>query len=166
MKGFLLLITGAVVVTTGYLARQLYLLYNAAFKVEKVKVNNVSVSNISMVLIAEIDSKSDISAIVKNQHYEVFFNNSPVSVINSPEDIHINSNGKTVFPISISFAPDKVVKTGITNLLALFLDRSSISIEIKGYLSIKAGAISMNNFPIYVKYTLQELIDMSKSEKK
>ncbi len=157
---------GITAVTAGYVSRQLYLLYNAGLKVVKAHIVSLSSSDISFVIYAEIDNKGDISASVKDQHYEVFLNNILVSRIDSPKDIHINSNGKTIIPISISFSPNKVIEIGLANLALLLLDRKSMVIEIKGYLSLTAGVINLKKYPVYIKYNMQELIDIAREPKK
>ena len=166
MKKYLLpalFISAAALLTYG--ARQIYLLYAAKIKIIWVKISGISMTEISMVLFASVENKGDISAKIKNQHYEVFFNNVLVSTINSKKEIHINSNGKTLLPIAISFNPTGIMTTAIAGLADLLLDRTKVTFEIKGYLSLVTGPIVMNNFVIDMKYTLQELIDLSKEQK-
>lgn len=158
-----LLITAAAVLVYG--GRQLYLLYKAAVKIVNVKINSISTGNISLVLYAELINKGDISAVVKNQHYDVFLNNVIVSTIDSRNEIHVNSNGKTILPININFSPDKTLSIGLANLSNLLIDRAKVVLEIKGYLSLTSGPITLNNFLVNIKYTLQELIDMSKEQR-
>ena len=163
MKKYIIpVLSGVALLTLAYGARQLYLLYNAKFRVIKTKIKNISSNDISITMYGELENKSDISAVVNGQHYNVFFNKELVSTINAKDVIHINSNGKTIIPISISFNPLAILKTGLSNLANLLLDRTKINIDIKGQLSIKAGIISLKNYKIDMKYTLQELIDISK----
>lgn len=164
-KAIIPILSGLAVLVLAYGARQFYLLYKATFKVIRTKIKTISASQISLVIFAEIDSKSDVSAVVNGQHYDVFLNNELVSRIDAIERIHINSNGKTVIPININFNPSAVIKTGIANLANLLLDRSKVVIEIKGYLSMKVGIVELKNYPVNIKYTLQELIDISKEPK-
>lgn len=165
MKKAVIVLSGLALITLAYGARQFYLLYNATFKVIKTRIKTITSNEISIVVFAEIENKSDISAIVNGQHYDVFFNNELVSQIDAAEVIHINSNGKTIIPISINFNPAAVIKTGLANLANLLLDRTKINIDIKGHLSLKAGIVELKNYKVDVKYTLQELIDISKEPK-
>lgn len=164
-KAIIPILSGLAVLVLAYGARQFYLLYKATFKVVRTKIKAISSGQISLVVFAEIDSKSDVSAVVNGQHYDVFLNNELVSRIDAIERIHINSNGKTIIPININFNPSAVIKTGVANLANLLLDRSKVVIEIKGYLSMKVGIVELKNYPVNIKYTLQELIDISKEPK-
>lgn len=159
----MLLLGTLAVVVTAYAARQLYLLYQASFKVVGAQIGTLSTKSIKIVLDVELDNAGDISATVSNQHYDIYLNNIQVSTIDSADIIHINSNGATIIPINIDLAPDKILKIGTQNLADLLTDRSKIVLDIIGYLSVKTGPVSLKNYPISVKYTLQQLIDMAKS---
>lgn len=161
-KAIIPILSGLALITLAYGARQFYLLYKATFKVVRTRIKSITAGQISLVIVAEIDSKSDVSAIINGQHYDVFFNNELVSRIDAVEKIHINSNGKTLIPININFNPSAIIKTGIANIANLILDRTKVTIQIKGYLSLKVGIVEMKNYPVDIKYTLQELIDISK----
>lgn len=165
MKKVITILSGISLLVIGYGARQLYLLYNAKIGVKMAIINMFTSQKVDMTIYAELDNKGDISAIVKGQHYEVFLNNALVSTINANQLIHINSNGKTTLPISIIFNPSSVATIGLNNLLNLLLDKTKINIEIRGYLSMEMGIIKLKNFPIDIKYTLQELIDSAKKAK-
>ena len=161
-KAIIPILSTLALLVIAYGARKFYLLYNAVFKVARVIIKTISIKEINIVVFAEIYNKSDISAIVNGQHYDVFFNNELVSKIDAKELIHINSNGKTIIPISINFNPSAVLNTGINNLANILLDRTKINIEIKGQLSLKIGIVELKNYKVNVKYTLQELINISK----
>ena len=158
------LLTLIVAVAT-YGGWQLYLLYKATFKIIGTKIKNIAFNNIDIVLYTELDNKGDISAQVYEQHYDVFFNGKKVSDIDAKEIIHINSNGKSIIPIRIAFNPEKIVAEGLSNLIQILTDRSKITLQVRGYLSLKSGIVSMKKYPIDIKYTLQELIDISKEPK-
>lgn len=148
-----------------YLSRQVFLLYNATFKKQSVKVKNISLTKIDVTVYAEITNKSDISAQIINQHYNIYFNDAIVSTIDIKEKVHINSNGSTILPIHIEFNPKQAVSVLFKNLDSLFGDKSKATIKISGWLSLKAGAIQMKNYPVEISYTLQELIDAGKENK-
>lgn len=161
-KAIIPILSGLAILVFAYGARQFWLLYNATFKVVKTRIKTITAGKISLTLLTEINSKSDVSAVINGQHYEVFFNDKLVSRIDGTEKIHINSNGKTLIPIDIDFNPSAIIQTGIANITNLILDRTKVNIEIKGYLSLKVGIVEMKNYPVDIKYTLQELIDISK----
>lgn len=165
MKKIIPILSGLAILIIAYGSRQFYLLYNAKFGVKKTQIKGISAKEINILIDAEFKNKSDISAKVHNQHYEVFFNNVLVLTINIDKLIHINSNGKTIIQIPIIFNPSLVVKAGMGNILDLLFDRSKIIVEIKGYLSIKVGIIELKNYKVSMKQTLQELIDIAKKPK-
>lgn len=163
MKKYLVpMLLGITAVITVYGARQIYLLYQAAFKIVGAKINKIGISGIDMILYAEIDNKGDISAQINDQHYEVFLNKTKVSTVDAKQEVHINSNGKTIIPIHVAFNPETILMAGADNILNLLTDKSKIKIEIKGNLSLKSGVISLKDYPVDITYTLQEIIDSSK----
>lgn len=165
-KAVIPILVGLGALVLAYGVRQFYLLYKATFKVIKTKIKTITSNQISIVVFGELESKSDVSAVVNGQHYDVFLNNELVSRIDAKDLIHINSNGKTIIPIDINFNPASVVKTGLNNLVNLLLDRTKVNIEIRGYLSMKVGIVELKNYKVNIKYTLQELIDISKEPTK
>lgn len=159
-KTIINIITGVGAIILVYGARQFYLLYNAVAKVYGVKINSISTRSINIDLGIEIDNKSDISAIITEQNYIVYFNKVEVSKINSSGVVKFHSNGKTTFTINVLFSPDKFFSS---NILSLIANIKNAELEIKGKLSLTAGALSLKKYPIDIKYTVADLIKISKS---
>lgn len=148
---------GGIVIMYGI--RQLYLLYNIKFKVKNVDIKNVSLNSVNIILYVAIGNKSDISANITGQHYSILLNGVLISTLENKDMVHINSNGKTLIPINVNFSPSKII--GNINLLDIMKN----TLSIKGFFSVKIGAIDLNNYPIDLTYTLQELVDISKQPK-
>lgn len=166
MKGLLkILFLGASGIIIVYGIRQVMLLYKSAYKVVKTKINNLSITGIDIILYLQLTNKSDISAQVVNQHYDIFLNDAKISVVDLKEEVHINSNGNSILPIAINFNPSKAANIAWRNLGSLLNDKSKINITILGYLSLKVGPVKTNNYPINITYTLQDLINFKNKPK-
>jgi len=156
---------GAGLLIVIYGIQQLVTLYHSTYKVIRTKVNKLSLTAMDIILYLQITNNSDISAQIHNEFFEVFINDKKVSEIKSSDLVHINSNGNTVLPIPIKINADQLLKVAANNISNILNDKSKIRLEIKGYLSLTAGAISLKNYPVDVNYTLQDIIDMSKATK-
>lgn len=146
------------VAVLAYGARQIYLLYNSAHRVGKMKVNDASISNINADMVIEISNDSDISAHILNQEYIVYFAGRELSRITSNTPIFFGSNSKTFIPLKINVSPVTAI---LTTILGFTKSQQQQVLEIKGRLSIKAGVILLRNYEINIVYTLDELIALS-----
>ena len=155
----------ASIVALAYGGWQLYLLYKSPIKIIKVNIKDLTINKINLTVFLELMNWGDVSGNIKEQNYEVFFNNEKVSTINVKDDVHLNSNGPTVFPIDINVETKKLLNNALANILNLAQNRNNITIEVKGYLSLSSGIVNLKRLPVDIKYTLQELIDISKQPK-
>lgn len=162
--GIRLALFGGIALLTAYITRQFVLLYNAAYKIlkDKTQIKSIALNNIDMSVVLQITNRSDLSAQIIGQHYVVYFNDVIVSTIDIKDKVHLNSNGYTNIPIHILFNPKQAATVAFQNLTNFFNDKSKINFEVKGWLSIKLGAIKLKNYPIDIKYTLQEILDAKK----
>lgn len=146
-----------------YLKRQFDYLYNATYKISSAIINNIGLSNIRFSIYITLTNKGDISAWIRNQSYDVFVNDVFIVNVKNPTDVHLNSNGDTILPLAIEFDPSKLLSTAVKNITSLLLDKSKIVFRIEGKLSAEAGAVKMKDFKFNMLYTLQEIIDISKT---
>jgi LEA14-like dessication related protein len=146
-----------------YLKRQYDFLYNATYKISSAVIHNVSLSNIKFTIYIKLTNKGDLSAWIRSQSYDIFVNDVFVVNVKNLTDVHVNSNGDSVLPLTIEFDPSKLASTAVKNIASLLLDRSKIIFKIKGTLTVEMGAIKIKDVVFNMLYTLQEIIDISKT---
>lgn len=154
--GIIPILIGIGSIALAYGARQFYLLKHASYRIVGFKIKGVSNSRVSILLIIEMMNKGDLSAKITDQNYTILFNERVVSKINLTNDIQINSNGSTLLPLEIDFIPQNF---SLKNLLGI----NKSLLEIQGVLSLEMGLIHLKNYKIDVKYTIQDLIDITKN---
>lgn len=168
----LLLIGGAIVGVGTYLYVQVQKLIKAPFKVIGVKKIDLTGGEIKFELISQITNESSISAYVKDQYYEVFFNNKLISKIENKSEIFVGAAHKkdkvgndlpndAKIPLKVEINKKALGDSLIANLTNLVANPSKIKLSLKGYFTWRAGIISAKQ-PFELQYTLQEIIDMSK----
>lgn len=155
--GILTLIVGIGI----YVYRQYDHLVKAGKKLIGAKVHNLSLSGVNATVYVEIDNKGDLSVDVIGQDYNIYVNDKFVSNVKVKDDIRINSNGKSILPLTINFNPQTVLMAGLVNLTSILSDKSKIIISVKGSLSIKTGVLSVKNFGFNVDMTLAEIVEIA-----
>ncbi len=146
-----------------YLYKQYDKLYNALYKISSATIHNLGLSNIRITVNIKLTNKSDFSAWIINQNYDIYVNGIFVVNVKNNNRIHLNAQGDTVLPLDIEFNPEKLLSAAGKNITALLTDRSKVVFLIKGNLSLEAGALKVQSFPFDMQYTLQEIIDISKT---
>ena len=144
-----------------YLYRQYLKLYNGEFKVVGVKNFVMSGNKISFTLLTTLKNGGDISAVVKDQDYQVFINDKSFSRVKNSDDIKVVSNGKTTIPFYIEIDLNDLKQQGIANITNILLNQDKIKFEIIGTFTWRAGLISSKQ-PFELGYTLKEIIEMNK----
>lgn len=168
----LFLIGGAIVGIGTYLYVQVQKLINAPFKVVAVKNIDLSGGDIKFELISQITNESNISAYVKDQYYEVFFNNKLISKIENKSEIFVGAAHKkdkignelpnnAKIPLKVEINKKASVDSLIANLTNLVANQSKIKLSLKGYFTWRAGIISAKQ-PFEIEYTLKEILEMNK----
>ncbi len=159
---------GAVIVTalagvSWYLYRQYQYLYNATYRISNAIIHNIALNNIKVTIKIKLTNKGDLSAWITQQSYDIKVNGTFVANIKNLMPVHINSNGDTFLPLTIEFNPSKLLSTAVQNITSFLIDRSKIIFTIRGTLSLTAGVLTLKDFVFDMKYTMQELIDISKA---
>jgi hypothetical protein len=89
-----------------------------------------------------------------------------VAKIDKEEVIKVLARGRSTVNISVVFNPQDLLKQGMQNIANLILNKNSMIIEIKGYLSLQAGAISVRDYQVDERLTLGELLAPTPKEEK
>lgn len=155
-----LIVAGLGLITTVvvYITRQYNALINAGKKIVGAKVHSMTLTKVNVTVFVEIENKGDLSVDITGQDYNVYVNDTYVSNIKAKEEIHINSNGKSVLPLNIEFNPSQVLLTSLTNLTSIMSDKSKVMVSVRGGLSLKSGALNVKNYSFELNMSLAEII--------
>lgn len=146
-----------------YLAKQVDLLKNACYTIAGAIIHEISFNKMSFTMLLNISNKSDIDFMVTNQKYNIYVNGMLVAVVQNPNDIKVRAKGMSTVNIDIDFNPQDLLKKGIENIASLIQNKNNIIIEVKGYLSLKAGVVNVKNYEVDERISLKELFAPSTS---
>lgn len=156
----------AIIGLTAYFNRQMKLLRDACYTLAGAIIKEITFEKVSFTLILSISNKSDIDFSVTGQEYNIYVNNMLVAKINNPEVVKVAARGKSTVNIDVTFNPQDLLKQGMANIASLISNKNNMIIEIKGYLSLTSGVVSIKDYQVDERLTLKELLsDDSKSEK-
>ncbi len=166
------LISVGVVGVGTYLYIQVQKIINAPFALKSVKGLDLTGGDIKFTLITQITNESNLSAYVKDQYYEVFFNGKPISKIENKSEIFVGAAHKydkdgnllpndAKIPLKVEINKKALGDAIFANLTNLVADKSKVKLSLKGYFTWRAGIISTKQ-PFELAYTLQEIIDLNK----
>ena len=144
-----------------YFAKQARLLQDACYTVSGAIVNEMSLKNFSFTMLLNIKNKSEIDFTVTNQRYNIYVNKMLVAKIEKPNSITVIANGNTTINIDVKFNPQDLLKQGLENMVYLLKDKKNIVIEIKGFLSLKAGLVNVKDYQVDERISLSDLLTPS-----
>ena len=154
------------VAVAAYFEKQANLLKEACSTIAGAIIHQISFTNVSFTLMMNIANKSDIDFTVTNQKYNVYVNNMLVAKIDNPDTVKVNARGTSTVNINVKFNPQDLLKKGIQNITSLIKNKDNMIIEVKGYLSLKAGIISVTDYQVDERMTLKEILSPPKDVKK
>jgi LEA14-like dessication related protein len=141
-----------------YFNRQMDLLREACYTMAGVIINEITFDNVSFTMMLAISNKSDIDFTVTNQSYNVYVNDMLVATIDKEENIKVLARGRSTVNINVAFNPMDLLSRGMQNIASLLKNKNNMIIEIKGYLSLSAGAVSIKDYQVDERLTLEELL--------
>lgn len=151
---------------SSYVAKQARLLKDACYTIVGAVIHNISYNNFSFSLLMHISNKSDINFSVSNQRYNIYINSMLVAKIEKPKIINVNAKGKTTVSIDVKFNPQDLLSKGMESIGYLIQDKTKIIIEVKGYLSLKAGVVTVKDYEVDERLTLADLLSGSPKNEK
>lgn len=157
------IILGSAIVLTGvgivaYFTRQAKLLAKSCYTMAGVIIQEISFNNVKFTLLLNVKNKSEIPFTVKNQRYKVYVNGLLVSEISQPEKTEIEGNSAKILKLDVEFNPQDLLRAGITNIEPLLYDKNRLIIDLKGYMAIQSGLVTVNNYEVSEKMSLKELM--------
>jgi LEA14-like dessication related protein len=149
-----------------YFNKQMRLLREACYTLAGAIINEISLTNVSFTLVLNISNKSDIDFTVTNQSYNIYVNDMLVATIDKKEDVRVLARGRSTVNINVAFNPQDLLSRGMQNIANLVRNKNNMIIEIKGYLSLSAGAVSITDYQVDERLTLAELLAPTPKEEK
>jgi LEA14-like dessication related protein len=146
------------VLLISYFNRQMNLLRDACYTVAGAIINEITFNKVSFTMILNISNKSDIDFSVTNQAYNVYVNGMLVAKIDKADNIKVLGRGRSTVNINVAFNPQDLLKQGMQNIATLIDNKNNMIIEIKGYLSLRAGAVSVKDYQVDERLTLGEML--------
>jgi LEA14-like dessication related protein len=154
-----LFIGGLIAYTSNFIYRQISLLKESNFEFAGTKITKLSLRKITIRLDWRIINKSDIGAVVSNQEYQVFLNNTFIRKIGYTEPLKIPNNSETTVPTYISIEPEDLKKIGLNNLSKFLTSegRETLRLKVVGSFDVKVEFINIKKFPIEFEDTIENI---------
>lgn len=134
-----------------------------AIKLLKVKINDISITNVDVDITLNVTNNSDLPVVLSNQEHKVYINDILVSDISNKISQPLAKKSASPITIKVKIDPATVfkqLKMNAVDLLANFLD-NKIRVEIK----LKVGLWFLKfNIPYTYISTLRELTAKEKTE--
>lgn len=141
-----------------YFSKQARLLADACYTVSGAIIHEIGLQRVFFTIMMNITNKSDIDFTVTNQRYNIYVNKMLVAKIEKSNSVTVVAKDNTTVSIDIKFNPQDLLKQGMQNLAYLINDKEKIVIEVKGYLSLRAGVINVKDYQVDERLTLAELL--------
>jgi LEA14-like dessication related protein len=154
-----LLIGGLIAFTSNFISKQVKLLKESNFEFVGTKITKLSLSKITIRLDWKIINKSDIGAIVSNQEFDVFLNDTFIRTIGYTEPLKIRNNSETIVPTYISLEPEDLKKIGLNNLSKFLTSegRKTLNLKVVGTFDVKVEFINIKKFPFEFEDTIENI---------
>jgi hypothetical protein len=123
-------------------------------------VRKIGLESIDMDIILNVKNNSKIDMAVTGYDLQIYVNEKYVSTVKSYKNQIFKSGKKEPLRLRLLFNPKEVLKNVINfnNLLSFAIDKSKIIIKVSGYFSVNAGGVQVDNYPISISSTLQEIL--------
>jgi LEA14-like dessication related protein len=139
-----------------YYKKQVDLLANYTYKVVGIKIVTITTDNIVLDVNTRITNNSNVSATVTEIYLDAYLNGEAVANINEVKDILVKANGSSDFSFRLAISP-KMVLGNIVNIVTLSASTKDLFLNLKGYVKIKSGFLSVS-LPFEYQNNIKSLI--------
>jgi LEA14-like dessication related protein len=139
-----------------YYKKQVDLLANYTYKVVGVKIVSLTTDNVILDVNTRITNNSNVSATVTEIYLDAYLNGETVANINEVKDIFVKANGSSDFSFRLAISP-KMVLGNIVNIVTLSAATKDLFLNLKGYVKIKSGFLSIS-LPFEYQNNIKSLI--------
>jgi len=154
-------VIGLTAITLNYLLKNLRKLANIGFDIKTIKLNTLSLKEVSFTIQWIIKNPSDFSFVVKNQVYDVFVNNKFVKKVGAVEDVDVLANGTSLLPTNVFLTTKEIINLGIENVDDLITEsgRKKLILKVKGTFDIKTALFGLKKLPFEFEDSVQNIMN-------
>jgi LEA14-like dessication related protein len=139
-----------------YYKKQVDLLANYTYKVVGVNIVSLTTDNVILDVNTRITNNSNVSATITEIYLDAYLNGEAVANINEVKDIFVKANGSSDFSFRLAISP-KMVLGNIVNIVTLSAATKDLLLNLKGYVKIKSGFLSVS-LPFEYQNNIKSLI--------
>jgi LEA14-like dessication related protein len=142
-----------------WVQNQRRLLTNFCFKFGGVKVNKLSLNQVSIEITISIKNRSNIDLVIDGYTFDISIEGNKLTTITAKESVSLQSMTWSTFPIKIDLNPKDIGKNILNPaVLAKMLgDLDNTTIGISGYISAAALGIDLKHLPINVSLLVADM---------
>jgi LEA14-like dessication related protein len=131
------------------------------YNIKKSKVGKISATGIDINFAIDFKNNSDIEAQIDGYSFSILINGTEVSKVASTTKGKLKAKAFSTFIIPININPTALMSKKLINadtLKNIALDRTKVTITVKGVVSFSALGVSISGQPVEISYTLAELM--------
>lgn len=132
--------------------KQFALLADFDYEISGIRVNKLSLNNISLDISVRFGNKSKIEATVSEIFLDVFLEGQKVGFISDNKPFVIPSNGTSDVSMNVTFNPQLIFKSALPIILS-GISKKDLNFMFKGNANIKSGIVS-TTLPINISKNL------------
>lgn len=140
-----------------YYQRQIKFLEDITYKVRGIAIKKFTLQSVSLDITMEVFNASNIQAVIKEMYLDAYLNKVKIGVVNEVKDILIEPQKSTIVTYNFTFSPALIGKN-IVDILSGSLASKDLLFEVKGYMKVKSGFLTLplpfeysNNLKSYLK---------------
>lgn len=141
-----------------YYTKQLDILYNFKYKLNKIRILSSTFSKINLQLAFDVINDSSISATITRYDFDILINGQKVAnVKNSTLNQFLQKDGgKSIFEINVAISTNNFLTSNVS--LGLIEDFKNSTITMDGTFGIKKGLLSWNRVPYKLTYLVKDFL--------
>lgn len=150
---------GVFAYTLDFILKQVRKLVNTTFDFSGVRINSLQLDKVSITLFWKVVNKSDISATISNQDFDIYLNGRFIKKVGYANPVEIKANKTTYLPTYVVFNADDLKKIGIgdAGLLLTKEGRKRLNLLVKGTFTVKTSIFEVKKFPFEFEDTIQNI---------
>ena len=154
-------IIGLTAITLNYVLKNVRKLANISFDIKTVKLNTLSLKEISFTILWVIKNPSDIRFSIKNQVYDVFVNGKFVKKVGAVEEVEVLGNGTSLLPTNVFLTTKELINLGVDNVEDLVTEsgRKKVKVKVTGTFDIKTALFGLKKLPFTFEDSVHNIMN-------
>lgn len=152
---------GLTAITLNYVLKNVRKLANISFDVKTVKLNTLSLKEISFTILWVIKNPSDFRFIIKNQVYDVYLNGKFVKKVGAVEEVEVLGNGTSLLPTNVFLTTKELFNLGVENIEDLVTEegRKKTKLKVEGTFDIKTPVFGLKKLPFSFEDSIHNIMN-------